>query len=379
MKILYFSYTMPKPCSMARGPFLFHRIKSLVHKHIDVRVVTTSNIFAGIRHWGRDYNFRHIGWPLDLEGINLPKIEYPYRYIDVLRKRNLHLLMNVFSDHRCDILHAHFVRDGVYAYLLKKKYQIKYITTVHGYDVTLAPFYNPKVRRITRDVLENADKVIFVSASLLGKALELGYSGKNGLVIPNGFDATIFYDQNIKLSDKSKRIVGFCGGLNKRKRADKLPAILHYLSKMDRNIHMLIIGGGSLKSRMIKDFTQYNLRDRVRFTGPIDQAEVANHMNRMDLLILPSHHEGYPTVIPEAQACGLTVVGSDAEGLAEAIGDCGHVVKQGDGFERRFAEAVFQALDSPVDKSKVLQRARRFDWNCIVDREIAVYKDILKE
>jgi len=42
-------------------------------------------------------------------------------------------------------------------------------------------------------VLENTDKVIFVSKGLLLKAKEFGYSGNNSIIIPNGVDSNAFF------------------------------------------------------------------------------------------------------------------------------------------------------------------------------------------
>ena len=295
MNILYFTYTMPKPRATSKGPFTYNRIKELVKNDINLTVVTTSNVLHGLGCWGKNYNFKDIGLGLDLAVINLPKIEYPYRYIDLLRQRNLSRLIHIFSHNKCDILHAHFVRDGLYAYWLKKKYHIHYITTVHGYDITIAPHFNSKIRQITVDVLENADSVIFVSSSLLSKAKELGYSGKNSVVIPNGYDPDLFKLRPGKSPINNEKIIGFCGGLHKRKRADKLPIILNYLSKMDKKVRLLIVGDGHLKNQMLRNFKRFHIDDRVKFTGHLKQRDVAEQMQRMESLsILPSQHEGYP-------------------------------------------------------------------------------------
>ena len=47
------------------------------------------------------------------------------------------------------------------------------------------------------------------------------------------------------------------------------------------------------------------------------------------MLFIIRRNEGYPTVISEAQGCGLPVVCSDAVGVPEAVGDCGLVIKHG--------------------------------------------------
>ncbi len=66
------------------------------------------------------------------------------------------------------------------------------------------------------DVLENADKVIFVSNALLNKAKSFGYSGSNSVVIPNGIEPDLFKPldrEKIKRElELNKKVIGFVGG-----------------------------------------------------------------------------------------------------------------------------------------------------------------------
>ena len=382
MKILYLSYTMPKPGEPLKGMFVFNRIKKLFEKNVNLKVVTTSSLFRGVKNWGRDYNFKDLGFNLNLNVANLTKIENPYRYMDLFRAKNLARLKKIVIKTNCDLVHAQFVRDGYYAYFLKKRFCVPYVVTCQGYDVTTVPFYNQKMRKKTLEILENADKAIFVSNSLMDKAKSFGYSGKNSRVIPNGFDSSVFKilknsDNKIRIQDNSERVIGFCAALIKRKRADKLPEILSQVNKIDSNIRMVIIGEGPCGEEIKKRIKKNGLNGKVLFTGRIKQSEIAKYMNKMDVFVLPSKNEGYPTVISEAQGCGLPVVCSDAVGVPEAAGDCGMVVKQGANFEKRFAEGIIKMLNDPVPREKILRRARNYEWDVIVNEEIDVYGEII--
>ena len=382
MKILYLSYTMPKPGEPLKGMFVFNRIKKLFEKNIDLKVVTTSSPLRGLKNWGRDYNFKDVGFDLDLNVANLTKIENPYSYMDLFRAKNLVRLKKIFMKTNCDLVHAQFVRDGYYAYFLKKRYDVPYVVTCQGFDITIVPSYNQKMRNKTIQILEKADKAIFVSNSLMDKAKSFGYSGKNSLVIPNGFDSSVFKilkngDNRIKIQDHSERVIGFCAALIKRKRADKLPEILAQVNKIDNNIRMVIIGEGPCGGEIKKRIKKNGLNGNVLFTGRITQSEIAKYMNEMDVFILPSINEGYPTVVSEAQGCGLPVVCSDAVGVPEAVGDCGMVVKQGENFEKRFAAEIIKMLNNPVSREKILKRASKYDWDILVNKEIEVYGEII--
>ena len=78
MRILYFSYCIPKPI-LPEGTFIYNRIKELVNQKIDIVPVTSSNLFSTylsrknlfliLKYWGREYNFKDIDLDLDITNL----------------------------------------------------------------------------------------------------------------------------------------------------------------------------------------------------------------------------------------------------------------------------------------------------------------------
>jgi glycosyltransferase involved in cell wall biosynthesis len=62
------------------------------------------------------------------------------------------------------------------------------------------------------------------------------------------------------------------------------------------------------------------LDERVRFTGPLVEADLDRSYAAADLLVLPSRAETYGMVITEALARGLPVVAADVGGVPQALG-----------------------------------------------------------
>ena len=83
-------------------------------------------------------------------------------------------------------------------------------------------------------------------------------------------------------------------------------------------------------------------------------------------------------VVLEAQACGVPVVGSNAGGIPEAVGEGGLIVEEGDEFEERFAEAVCTVLRNPPSPEKLRKRAQEYDWEKTVQKEVEVYQSLLR-
>jgi glycosyltransferase involved in cell wall biosynthesis len=283
-----------------------------------------------------------------------------------------------------DLIHAHGMYTppaGLIAQILSEKYSKPYVLTVHGSDVNILM---EKRKKVYLDVFESAQAVIFVSNALLEKARSFGYSGKNAVVIPNGYDPQIFRSldkdqvrRQLGIYTEGYKYVGFVGDLIEIKRADKLVEIFDLIRKGYPKVKFIVVGDGHLKDKMEREAEDKGLE--VLFTGRLDQSEVAKYMNAMDVMVLPSRNEGFGAVVIEAQACGTCVVGSNNGGIPEAIGFEEYVVEEGPDFEERFAKKVVEVLRSGYDRQKIVQRAQKYTWEYIVKMEKQVYEAVLQE
>jgi glycosyltransferase involved in cell wall biosynthesis len=80
---------------------------------------------------------------------------------------------------------------------------------------------------------------------------------------------------------------------------------------------LTLIGAGPMRSKLERLARTLGIGDQVRFLGRRPPEEVADWMNRADVLCLPSRSEGMPNVVLEARACGLPVVASPAGAIPE--------------------------------------------------------------
>jgi len=319
-------------------------------------------------------------YPVSIEINLLRLIKYGLlrNYFTVLCKEYKKMIEEAFNLNEYDLIHAHgmySVPAGLTAKILAEKYRKPFIVTLHGSDVNL---FMPHRKEIYVSILESASATIFVSKALLEKAKSLGFSGKNAVVIPNGYDdETIFKPMDkeavrkeLGIHREDYKYVGFVGNLIPIKRADKLGEIFHLIAKEIPETFFIIVGDGPLRKKIEKETKGLN----IIFTGRLPQKDVAKYMNAMDVMVLPSRNEGWPCVILEAQACGTCVIGSSNRGIPEAIGFPEYVVEEGDQFEERFARRVVEVLNEGYDVNRILERAKGFTWRNIVEKEIDVHK-----
>jgi len=404
MKVFVLTDLFPREGNLASGIFITKRLEQYVKLGIDYTAVPVCFKEGWLIEFAR--------WLLRKEQINPVKELNGVQYSRVdcerkaswlvwrlIRKINLiteeHVIVKQAENFaRCvesrfdlssfDLIHAHGMSTppaGLIAQILSEKYSKPYVLTVHGSDVNILM---EKRKKVYLGVFESAQAVIFVSNALLEKARSFGYSGKNGVVIPNGYDPQIFRSldkdqvrRQLGIYTEGYKYVGFVGYLIEIKRADKLVEIFDLIRKGYPKVKFIVVGDGHLRDKMEQEAGDKGLE--VLFTGRLDQSEVAKYMNAMDVMVLPSRSEGFGAVVTEAQACGTCVVGSSNGGIPEAIGFQEYVVEEGSDFEERFAKKVVEVLRSGYDRQKIVQRAQKYTWEYIVKMEKQVYEAVLQE
>lgn len=262
------------------------------------------------------------------------------------------------------------------AYHINKKFNKPYFVQYYGSEIHTNPFKNENVKKKTVDVLNNAANNFFVSDKLRMTANELGWNKENYSLTKNGVNFEKFYDigedkiNKLKeeLDIKEVKVIGYVGSLTEVKRSDKIVDIFSKVNEKCK-CKFLLVGDGDMRSLVEKEAIDRNLE--VIFTGNVDIESVNKYMSLMDIMILPSRREGFGSVIVEANSKGILVIGSDAGGIPEVIGDEDLIVKEGDDFEQRYANRILKYLSSGWDKEKLIKKSHdNFDWESIAKNDL---------
>jgi glycosyltransferase involved in cell wall biosynthesis len=110
-------------------------------------------------------------------------------------------------------------------------------------------------------------------------------------------------------------------------------------------------------ARVRSRLTQYDLADRVTFTGDLHQPALNREYDRADVFVLPTFHEGYGMVVGEALARGLPIVSCPTGGIADLVlPDAGILVPPGDVAE--LASALREVIGNPERRARLAAGAR---------------------
>lgn len=118
---------------------------------------------------------------------------------------------------------------------------------------------------------------------------------------------------------------------------------------------MWLIGGGELEEKIRGQIEGLKIAEHVRLMGITDH--VQDYLQAMDVFVFPSHYEGLPIALVEAQAAGLPCVVSE------------NIVKEADmgaGLIQRFR--LTDDLQKWIDAIQKARSISRFDTTGFISK-----------
>ncbi len=98
----------------------------------------------------------------------------------------------------------------------------------------------------------------------------------------------------------------------------------------ERELHLLLVGDGPLRSALESLASELGIGDRVHLVG--QQKDVASWYPLIDVYVNCSHSEGMSQSLVEAMSANLPVIATDVGDAVETIGhngSCGKLIKPG--------------------------------------------------
>jgi alpha-1,3-rhamnosyl/mannosyltransferase len=119
--------------------------------------------------------------------------------------------------------------------------------------------------------------------------------------------------------------------------------------------------------------------ERIRWLGPVAEADLPALYSGAALFVFPSLYEGFGLPVLEAMACGAPVICSESSSLPEVAGNAAQRVDT-----RRpaaLADAIQAVLTNPAlqdeMRAKGLAQAARFSWGQAARRTLEVYRTLI--
>lgn len=292
-----------------------------------------------------------------------------------------------------DIIHIHGFRgvQDVITHHYAPKYNIPYV--LHGHGSIPRSVSKKGIKRIF-DVLfgyriiRDASKLIAVSKEEGEHYKQMGAGSEKISVIYNGMDIESFknlpkYERFRKKYGINGRMILYLGRINKSKGIDfAIRAFSKLIEEVDDVILVIAGPDDGYKTELEKLMEKLNIRDKVKFTGHVNEDDKISAYVDADLFVHTVRYMGGVGLTPlEAILSGTPVIVTEECGEVIKEAKCGYLVEYGD--IEGLKEKMKWVIENPEEGEEMVERGKWYieenlTWDKVVRRVEEVYEDCIE-
>ncbi|MBX2826559.1 MAG: glycosyltransferase family 4 protein [Flavobacteriaceae bacterium] len=293
-----------------------------------------------------------------------------------LNLQNFYLLKFI-EENEINIVHAHYGFMGNEAVFLKDVgAQIGLFTTFHGVDIREG--LKPGKEAMYKKLFSKADRLISISKYNTESLLKMGASASKMVSLPNGIDTAYFSPKAIEETDTINILT--VGRLMEVKGQDIALKALKLLlgAQPDLSVILHLVGDGPMRNKLTKLLDELEISKHVVFHGWKSSEEIRTRYQNADLYLLPSRSEALPTVLLEAQSCGLPILATDVGSVRDMLPEGNIIVNSGS--EDSLAQGMTEMLSRRKEWETLGNRNRNhvmvnYDAASILEKLLTLYNE----
>lgn len=245
---------------------------------------------------------------------------------------------------------------------------------------------------LERDILGSADAMVALTPWLKRWAVAQGAAGDRIHVLPDAVSERLFRetpsgdDVRRQYGLNGHRVVGFVGSFHWWHDVKGLLGAFARLYDRDRDLRLLLVGGGDRRQTLEQTARARGLGDAVLFTGKVPHERVPSLLAAMDLCVVPyvplDDFFFSPLKLVECMAAGRPTVASAQGQIAEIVehGVNGWLYPAGD--ETALATCMSEVLADPDRAAAAGREARRrilehHTWTAVADRVVGIAESLI--
>lgn len=201
---------------------------------------------------------------------------------------------------------------------IKDHVNCKVSTSFRGYDIN---YVGLEDGHYYDDVCNRFDGFHFLGGDLKKRAVQRGYKGgKTEALIPPAIDTDLFAPLIRNEKNKKLTIISV-GRLAWKKGYEYGLQAVAKLKQKGIPFAYKIIADGAYRQPILFAIKELGLEDDVTIIQVKEHEDVKAELSKADVFLHPAISEGFSNAVLEAQAMGLPVITTNADGLAENVED----------------------------------------------------------
>jgi glycosyltransferase involved in cell wall biosynthesis len=286
-------------------------------------------------------------------------------------RRNCFRLRRVIRNFNPDVVHCHLPPGLMLAWLLRFSQRYRLVAHVHNVEDKRAKF------------MGFADAVIAVSRSVADSMAKKGIPDRKLHVVTNCVVGSPRRKALGKVSDKplAQPAIVTVAGMNRRKNIDGLIEAFAQIANEFPDANLYLVGEGCDRGLFEAMAARSPFAKRIHFEG--FQKDPRAYIQNARIFVLASRRDSCPLVLHEARELGAAIIGTDVDGIGEALdhGKAGVLIPAND--VSYLTTALRKLLSEPETVERWRQASKAGLENHTVTRMarelLEIYRQVLGE
>lgn len=339
----------------------------------------------------------------DLSNQARKKLRGSVGLLNTYSKLFLRLAKKAYQIKPFDAVHAHDLYLTHAGLLIKKEFGVPLVVDLHenyvdalGHYVWSTKFPGKWVislinwKRLEKEWLKGADKIITVISEMKGRYLDLGFQDEKIIVIPNTPNINEFRSFPLKkeILDKynTRKVLLYSGGFDLHRGLETAIRAMTFVREKNPEALLLLVGDGRIRNDLEKVTNELGLQDFVQFEGWQEQANIRSYVKSAAIGLIPhlrsvQTNASIPHKLGYYMSESLPVISTNCTSLERMINEyqAGKIYESGD------AEALANQIKYLLDNSEEAQKLanngleaveKEFNWNTTVQPLIEYYRTL---
>ncbi|VVB89281.1 Trehalose synthase [uncultured archaeon] len=391
MKVLVLTTTFPRWKGDSTPAFVYELSKRLRNEGLEIVVLAPH--YEGAKFYEemeglKVYRFPYFyptkyqrlcyggGILSNLKRSKLTRIQSPLLFLS-----ELYYAIRIINEEKIDIVHSHWIPNGLVGAFCKKILNKPLIVSVHGSDLIF--LNNGFLKYLGLFILKNCD-LCSVNSTATRDSVISKKIVKKLKIIPMGVDLNLFNPDTVSKINKTPitddLVILTVGRLSEEKGIkfliEAMPAILKDIPA----VKLMIVGDGPERKNLEQIVKRYDLTN-VIFVGTVLNEDMNKFYKKADVFVLPSLREGLGVVLLEAMACGIPVIGSNIGGITDIIRNKENGLLVEPENPKDIADKIIMLLSEEKLKQKFSKNGletvkEKFSWDVVINRFVEVYNSL---
>ena len=183
---------------------------------------------------------------------------------------------------------------------------------------------------------------------------------------------------------KDVHVILFVGAIEVYKGTDLLISSFKIVEANNHNVHLLIVGDGTMRKHLEDMVLRLGLTKKVTFTGYASDYDMPYFFSICDIFVLPSisELEGFGIVQIEAMAIGKPVIVTDLPGVNQVDPDHLASIKVEKRNPQAIADAILSLIENKANAIEMGHQGRKlaltnYSWTKVAARIERCYDEVL--